>query len=384
MNVPQLAPPKHQPKPKHADQIFWIILIFTIVLTLALIGLVIWLFKTQNLNQVSTWMSIIASIATTVSVPLIFFFTVFKRPEKERQAIIIPPTPPLTSYTDLSTMPERKCEVESPSKIWHVPYRPNRFFTGREQLLTTLHNNLTTNKASALTQALAINGLGGIGKTQVAIEYAYRHRNDYHYIFWANAATRETLIADYVTIAHLLHLPEQNDQDQNIIVLAVKRWFTTHNNCLLILDNVDELNIVDSFLPTMNTCHLLITTRIQATNAIAQPLEVEKMDVQEGVLMLLRRTNILPPETPLDRTKQENKEIAEKIVLAMDGLPLALDQAGAYIVETGCSLSVYLDRYQNYRRELLQERGQFSPDHPASVMLDRERVGRGGRFRRPR
>jgi hypothetical protein len=55
--------------------------------------------------------------------------------------------------------------------IWNIPYQRNRFFTGREELLKHLHDNLTNRKAAALSQA--ISGLGGIGKTQTAVEYAY-------------------------------------------------------------------------------------------------------------------------------------------------------------------------------------------------------------------
>lgn len=257
--------------------------------------------------------------------------------------------------------------AEQPQTIFHIPYRQNPFFTGREQLLEQLHNNLTARKAAALTQAQAINGLGGIGKTQVAIEYAYRQRDFYPYIFWVNADKRETLIADYVGIAKLLHLPEQNEQDQNIIVTAVIAWLATHNDCLLILDNADDLPMIDPFVPTANTCHILITTRAQATNALAQSIEVEKMAMPEGTLMLLRRANVLATDATLDQATQEDKETAEKIVIALDGLPLALDQAGAYIEETACSLSAYLQAYQHRQTDLLKRRGDNNMYHSDPV-----------------
>src|SRR3981081_4684804 len=65
------------------------------------------------------------------------------------------------------------------SGAWNVPYRRNPFFTGREKLLHHLHENLTTSKEAILTQPQAISGLGGIGKTQIAMEYAYRFWNEY-------------------------------------------------------------------------------------------------------------------------------------------------------------------------------------------------------------
>ena len=88
--------------------------------------------------------------------------------------------------------------------FWNVPYRRNPFFTGREQLLEHLHDRLTVNKTAALTQAQAISGLGGIGKTQIALEYAYRHRDEYRTVLWATADSRESLILDFVAFANLL------------------------------------------------------------------------------------------------------------------------------------------------------------------------------------
>lgn len=78
----------------------------------------------------------------------------------------------------------------SASTIWHLPYPRNPFFTGRDEILNRLHNALTQDGTAALTQTQAISGLGGIGKTQIAIEYAYRHREDYDAVLWVGAQSR--------------------------------------------------------------------------------------------------------------------------------------------------------------------------------------------------
>jgi tetratricopeptide (TPR) repeat protein len=255
----------------------------------------------------------------------------------------------------------------TPEHAWNIPYRRNPFFTGREQLLTRLHDNLTNNKSAALTQAQAINGLGGIGKTQTALEYAYRYRDEYRFDLWARAATRDTLFADFNALAYLLHLPEKNEQDQNIVVAAVKRWLTNQTQWLLILDNADDLDLVSNFLPTEGNGHILLTTRVQAVGRIAHSIAIEKMDKQEGTLLLLRRAKLLAPDAELATASEIDRIKAEAIVLAVDCLPLAIDQAGAYIEETGCSVFTYLDRYQQRQIALLKRRGSSSIDHPESV-----------------
>src|SRR5260370_5404671 len=121
--------------------------------------------------------------------------------------------------------------------IWNVPYRRNPFFTGREEILAHLYTALRSSKAAALTQTQAISGLGGIGKTQIAVEYAYRYRDHYKAIFWITASTRDALTADVVKLAALLDLPEQHEQDQDSIVRAVKRWLDTHTHWQLMLVN---------------------------------------------------------------------------------------------------------------------------------------------------
>ena len=252
-------------------------------------------------------------------------------------------------------------------RFWNIPYRRNPYFTGREDLLTRLHELLHAGKATALTQAQAISGLGGIGKTQTAVEYAYRSRGDYQAVLWASAASRETLISDFVALAALLQLPERDLADQGVVVAAVKRWLASNKDWLLILDNADDLELAADFIPLASSGHILLTTRAQSTGTIANSLEVEKMEQAEGSLLLLRRAKKLAPDAPLEQAAATDRSLVEAIVAELDGLPLALDQAGAYIEETNCGLSGYLDLYRTRRKDLLQRRSKLRSEHPEPV-----------------
>ena len=257
--------------------------------------------------------------------------------------------------------------VEDRAAFWNVPFRRNPFFTGRANLLERLHGQLVQSHCAALTQSTALTGLGGVGKTQTAIEYAYRYRQDYRAILWVRAASQETLTADMVALAQLLRLPARESQDQMYIVTAVKRWLAREQGWLLILDNADDLTLVEDVLPAEVAGHVIVTTRAQATGSVAENLTVAKLDQVEGILLLLRRAKLLAPDAPLDNASRLLYTQARTIVQALDGFPLALDQAGAYLEETGCNLTDYLMLYERHRQFFLSRAGSESTDYPETV-----------------
>jgi len=126
--------------------------------------------------------------------------------------------------------------------------------------------------------------LGGIGKSQLALEYAYRYHQDYQMVLWARAESTEALVSSYVAIASLLRLPEREAKEQEIIVQAVKTWLQTHRGWLLILDNADELTLLPDFLPSSLGGHLLLTTRATATGRLGHRLEIETLLPEQGAL----------------------------------------------------------------------------------------------------
>ena len=244
------------------------------------------------------------------------------------------------------------------TQLWNIPYERNPFFTGRSAVLEEVRDVLE------IRRSVAFGGLGGIGKTQVAIEYAYRYREEYQEILWVRASEEVELVSGFLEIARLLKLPVSEEKDESLVIAAVKQWLVRHKDWLLILDNADEIRMVRKYLPVTHQGNILLTTRAQATG-IYQRIEIKKMEPKEGALFLLRRAKLIPGQVGLDGVSEEELGFAERISREMDGLPLALDQAGAFIEETPSSLAEYLDLYQQAGATLLEERGELAIDHPS-------------------
>ncbi len=247
------------------------------------------------------------------------------------------------------------------SFYWNIPCRRNPFFTGREQILHQLHKALEEGQVTALI------GLGGIGKTQTAIEYVYRYAHTYQAILWIEAESRDTLQTSSASFAPLLQLPVQHMQDVKQIIETLKQWLMTHKNWLLIFDNVEDLSIIAEVLPTRCEGHAILTTRLQSTGTLAQRIHLESMTPEEGTLLLLRRAKLLAHDASHHEASEQHWAMSREICALLGGLPLALDQAGAYMEETGCSLQTYRDLYLQRASTLLARRGKPDSVYPYSV-----------------
>lgn len=238
----------------------------------------------------------------------------------------------------------------------------NPFFTGRDEELEDLHNQLRKKNTAA------ISGLGGIGKTQIAIEYARRYQKEYENAFWVRADTSETLGTSYSKISKLLDLSEKNSDKQEIID-NVERWLRTNGRWLLIFDNADEPDLIIPFVPRGSEGHILVTTRsadlCNLGLGIVKPLKIKVFSPEQGALFLLRRAKLLSADGHLDDAIPHDQDIAIIMSKELGGLPLALDQAGAYIAETKSDLADYQETYKEHRAELLGE--NWSHDYPRSV-----------------
>src|SRR5260221_5630997 len=255
--------------------------------------------------------------------------------------------------------------------LWTVPYARNPHFTGRDDLLDQLMQQFSPQEAgqptsirqAALTQSREIKGLGGVGKTQIAVEYAYRahEQGRYTHTLWINAASEEAILTSFVALINFLPaFGPGGETDQRKLVASLIRWLQQFvQPWLLIFDNAHDLSFTPSYLPARGNGSLLFTTRAAAVGALASSVEVDCMSLMEGTQLLLRRA----------QREASDSELAEAttIVVALAHFPLAPDQAGACIEETGCSLHDYFQIYQKHRFALLARRGKQAAHYPESV-----------------
>ncbi len=242
---------------------------------------------------------------------------------------------------------------------WLVPdAMRTRYFTGREHLLALLRQQLVDRHRAVLS------GLGGVGKTQAALEYAVRHRDDYpDGVFWVNAETASGLTSGFVEIAETLRLSAAASNDQEQVVRAVLEWLNGNGGWLLILDNVDDRADVAAFLPQRGKGHVLITSResVFGEIGVARGLEVADFDSSEAVRFLLKRTG--REDTDSGEGGATELPAATALAAELGNLPLALEQAAAYIAETNAAFSDYLTAFRKRRVTLLEKaKGLVSHD----------------------
>jgi tetratricopeptide (TPR) repeat protein len=232
--------------------------------------------------------------------------------------------------------------------LWNVPFPRNLYFTGREHVLEEICLRLDQRLTVGVLQA--ITGLGGIGKTQTAVEYAYRYGSKYDAVLWVTADGVEQLSSDFVSIARLLDLPEKDAPDPQAAVGSVIRWLESTNRWLLIVDNADEPALVRPFLPARPLGHMIITSRVTTLDllGVSDPVLLNVMDSATATAFIVARTGS-------DQDDPGELAAARELSRELGYLPLALEQAAAYIAETECLVQDYLKSFRERQLQLLRE-----------------------------
>jgi hypothetical protein len=223
-------------------------------------------------------------------------------------------------------------------RAWTIP-TPVRSFTGRDDQLDALHTQLTAQGAATLVPTAALYGWGGVGKTQLALAFAHRHRADYELGWWIPAETQLGIITALANLGGVLGL--RAEQNPAALAARVRDALADRSRWLLIFDNAPNSPALAEFLPMAGGGHVLVTSRDPAWQGIAEPVPVDLLTSNEAVQLLVRRSG------------DDDREAAARLADVLDRLPLALEQATAYVAQQHMSLAAYLELFNQRRTELL-------------------------------
>ena len=263
-------------------------------------------------------------------------------------------------------------DLPSPGELpGNLTYPRNPYFEGREGIFAILCEQMTGRGISPQIQALT--ALGGMGKTETTVEFAYRcfdkaaypHFPSYNRFLWARADDEDALRNGYAAIARALpDFPYRDESDIRIVVPAVIRWLADpkYRGWLLILDNADSADgpdLVREFLPRYpdrRQGQVLLTSRSQTFPGDIHHIALEPLQAEEALDFLYHRTG-------RDRRESEDEvEKARAITQELGGLSLALEQTAAYLQQhPALRFADYLTVYRKGRKELLEFRAKTRP-----------------------
>jgi tetratricopeptide (TPR) repeat protein len=221
-------------------------------------------------------------------------------------------------------------------------------FKGRHEFIERLHNSLSQGNRTAITSQ-AVYGLGGVGKTRTAVEYAWAHADDYCALLFVVGETPQALRRNIAALTIML-VPTLDTTDNEARLMAVLDWFKSNPGWLLILDNVDTRDAmaeVEQLLGRLACGHVVITSRLSNFSAHVEPLELDVLTTDAAVAFLLERTK------GRRRAGADDESMARELAGELGGLALMLEQAGAYIAKHRLTFGQYLDQWRSNRDKVL-------------------------------
>ncbi|KAL8888834.1 MAG: hypothetical protein Q9215_003786 [Flavoplaca cf. flavocitrina] len=278
------------------------------------------------------------------------------------------------TYTYTNILPDPAPPLPPPYQLGlnleNAPQIDEQLFIGREDELAHLHEWLSP--STERQNVVVISGLGGMGKTQLSLQFARQHHQRYSAVFWLNASSEVTLKAAYVSLAqHIRRHNKQSEIAQGEVIEQLKeeqaiqlarQWLSQAENkrWLLMFDNYDDPQLpglhsttaydIRTFFPYSTQGSILITTR-SSRITFAKLIRLKKFDdLNQSLAVLTRRSNRQAHEGLLLNPDIDAKKLAERF----DGLPLALATAGNYVSHMADSFGGYLHMYEQSWEELAE------------------------------
>jgi tetratricopeptide (TPR) repeat protein len=229
----------------------------------------------------------------------------------------------------------------SRAKPIDLPYPPlGNLFKGRDDFLKDLHKSLTRGAGRTAIVSSALYGLGGVGKTRAAVEYAWAHQDDYSALLFVIAETPEALRRNLAALARplVLNLPEHKADEEEIRIKAVLDWLKEHPTWFLVLDNLDTpaaLEEAEGLLGKLTGGHVVVTSRLANFAGNFESLPLDVLTIDDAAAFLLERTKSRRQKSDGDAAT------ARSLAVELGQLALALEQAGAYIARGALSFVSY-------------------------------------------
>ena len=211
-------------------------------------------------------------------------------------------------------------------------------FADRVDELARLHALLTGEQAAPVV----LHGLGGVGKSQLAVEYAHTHRDELTVVWTARADDQSVLAADLAALGVVTGAADPTEANIEIQLAAARGWLASHPGWLVIVDNVDDpavLPAVYRMLPGGRLGRVIVTSRISAWPGRYHRLEVTALDTDPAARLLLN--------SAADTDEQAARMLADDL----GGLPLALQQAASYCQQNGKTLASYLALFRDTKKQ---------------------------------
>jgi len=215
----------------------------------------------------------------------------------------------------------------------NIPFRVPTHFVGRDDALEAIETALKRYEGRVAITAL--HGLRGIGKTTLAAVYADRHRGDYRATWWIRAQSESTMRADLVALGIRMNWVRVDDKEEPAVNAVMERLRHEGDGVLLIFDNAVDADALKSYLPRGGAAKVLVTSNAHAWRGVAEPVEIRLWPKQAGAEYLIRRTG-----------REAERTAAESLSEALDGLPLAHEQAAAYCERLDVSFAEYRKRFE--------------------------------------